>query len=101
MRQRTDLQALLVSILKSPNVYFQAPGNDKMTYPCVVYKRIKIDNNYANNTVYSKKKKYAITYITSDPDDITLDELLSLPTAEYATDFKVNNLYHTVFNIYF
>ena len=100
MNKRIDLHNLLLE-LAGPNVYYQIPSNMKMKYPAVKYERGKIDNNHADNMVYSQNISYIITVISKDPDEPIVEKISKIPTCEYDRDYIIDNLYHTVFKIYY
>jgi len=101
MERRLELQKLLTDILGSRNVYFQPPETIRMSYPCIVYALDDIDINYADNTSYTRIKRYKITLIDKDPDSTFVDSLLSeLPTS-FNRFYTADNLNHWVFLLYF
>ena len=100
MGNRLDLHDLLLSIA-GPNVYFQAPSNINMKYPAIRYSVNKIGNTYANNIVYNQNLSYSITVISRDVEDSIVDEISKLPTCSFDRQYISDNLYHTVFNIYY
>lgn len=99
MGQRTDLHELLLQL--APNVYFQAPPDDKMQYPCIVYARDNADVKHAGNRPYSHKWRYQVTLIDRSPENNILDKVAALPLCAYNRHFKANNLNHDVFVLYF
>jgi hypothetical protein len=101
MHKRTELQALLEKILENGNVYFQPPESIKIKFPCIVYEIDNIDIKFANDDKYLKNKKYTLTYIDKNPDNETVDKILSLKYCSYNRRFISDNLYHDVFTIYF
>ena len=100
MNKRIDLHNLLLE-LAGPNVYYQIPSNMKMKYPAVKYEREKIENNHADNMVYSQNTFYTITVISKDTDEHIVEKISKIPTCEYDRDYIIDNLYHTVFKIYY
>ena len=100
MNNRIDLHNLLLE-LAGPNVYYQIPSNMKMKYPAVKYERGRIDNNHPDNIVYSQNTSYTITVISKDPDEPIVEKISKIPTCEYDRDYIIDNLYHTVFKIYY
>ena len=100
MNKRIDLHNLLLE-LAGPNVYYQIPSNMKMKYPAVKYERGRIDNNHADNIVYSQNTSYNITVISKNPDEPIVEKISKIPTCEYDRDYIIDNLYHTVFKIYY
>lgn len=101
MATRLELQALLEELLGSDKVYFQEPPSLLMSYPCIVYKRERIDIKHANNFPYKKENRYALTVIDKNPDSLIPDKVSSLPKVSYSRFFTANNLNHTVFYLYF
>ena len=100
MNKRIDFHNLLLE-LAGPNVYYQIPSNMKMKYPAVKYERGRIDNNHADNIVYSQNTSYTITVISKNPDEPIVEKISKIPTCEYDRDYIIDNLYHTVFKIYY
>jgi hypothetical protein len=101
MGSRLDLQAVLVDILGSSNVYFQPPSNLQMSYPCIVYKRDDIDTDHADNAPYYSMHRYLVTSIDEDPDSITYKKIAALPRSAYLRNFVTDNLNHDVLTLYF
>lgn len=101
MGQRLDLQALLETLLGSDAVYFQAPPNNQMVYPCIVFKRDDIDAKNADNRPYSLMTRYLITVIDEDPDSVIHMAIAALPFAAYLRNFVTQNLNHDVLTLYF
>ena len=101
VKPRTDLQLLLRTILGDKYVYFQPPSTVKMTYPCIVYERSKIEGEHADNLVYQTKVQYTVTAIYTDPDSTLPFDLAKIPTAKHSGHFVSDNLYHDVFTIFY
>lgn len=100
-KPRLELQTLLREILGSKYVYFQPPSTIKMTYPCIVYERSKIDGEHADNLIYKLNVQYTVTAIYTDPDSNLPFELAKIPTAKHSSHFVSDNLYHDVFTIFY
>lgn len=101
MAQRQDLQTLLETLMGHNRVYFQAPTNVLLEYPCVIYQVDDIHTDHADNLPYRHKIRYQITVIFSDPDDFSHLKVGSLPSAKFDRQFKVDGLYHFVYSIHF
>lgn len=101
MGSRLDLQVLLETVLGSKNVYFQPPPSVSMKYPAIVYSRMNIDMNYANNFAYSQKLAYKVTVIDRDPDSEFVKKVANLPMCSFDQHYTSDNLNHDVFTIYF
>ena len=93
--QRLKLQAELVSILGSSNVYFQPPDNVVMKYPCIVFEKKDIDSKYADGSRYLDFQSYDITVIDKDPDSEIAKSLLDhFRYIYYDRHYVVDNLNH-------
>lgn len=101
MNRRLQLHQLLVNVLGSNNVYFQPPESIRMNYPCIVYERNSVDSKFADNKLYLHKKRYSITVIDKNPDSIIPDRVAELPLCKFNRHYKVNNLNHDVYNLYY
>lgn len=97
MSSRLNLQKELEELIGSRNVYFQPPPSFKMKYPCIVYSRVRINTDFADNNPYKLDNVYQITYIDSDPDSEIPTKLAQRHQCVYERDYKVNELYHNVF----
>lgn len=97
MPSRLELQTVLERVLGSPNVYFQPPASTEMDYPAIVYGLEDIENSFANDGVYSSKRKYKLTVIDEDPDSTIVNRVASMPTCRYNRHFESDNLNHDVF----
>lgn len=98
-RSRTDLHALLKSI--TDNIYFQPPPTLQMEYPCIVYQRSQIRTEFADNSPYSRTKRYQITVIDLDPDSDIPDKVGSLQMCSFDRFFTFDKLNHDVFSLFF
>lgn len=101
MDRRLELQALLESILGARNVYFQPPADFLMSYPCIVYSRDRKDEKFADNLLYTGTKCYRVTIIDRDPDSAIPDKVSEIPLSSFVTHFKVDQLNHDIYNVYF
>lgn len=101
MGSRLDLQALFEEILGSRNVYFQPPSTIRMSYPAIVYERIRIDTDHADNQAYFQHPKYSVTVIDPDPDSEIPGRVAKLPMCSFDRHYTADNLNHDVFNLYF
>ena len=87
-------------MLGSNQVYYKAPGNMKMTYPAIIYKKSNIDVRRANNKVYLKRNRYEITIIDRRPDNPVIDKILELPYSSYDRTYVSDNLHHDSITLY-
>lgn len=101
MDRRLELHEILCEILGTRNVYFQAPENLRMNYPCIRYSLSDVDIFHANNKKYEKMKAYEVILITDDPDDTTFDDILAMDYCQFIRSYVSDGLNHFVFNKYF
>jgi hypothetical protein len=103
MGRRLDLHNLLLELMPEgqKHVYFQPPENVKMQYPCIVYNRDAVDTKFADNSPYSRTKRYQATVITRDPDSEIPDAVAKLTFSTFSRFFVVDDLNHDIYNIYF
>src|SRR5436189_4189710 len=99
MAPRLELQALLEDLLGSRNVYFQPPPSKDIQYPCIVYKRMDVNVDHADNLPYKHMKRYEVTVIDSNPDSDIPDKLSALSTCAYDRFFVADKLNHDVFSL--
>ena len=101
MASRLDLDALLIELLGSENVYYQPPASVKMKYPAIVYSLEDIENVHSNNSVYKQNIAYQITVIDKDPDSEIAKKVSKLPMCRFNRHFTSDNLNHDVFILYY
>lgn len=112
--RRLALQKLLEDILGSDDVYYQPPSNVfggkpqrngapvlRMNYPCIRYELDYVDVRYANNNPYTINRRYSITYISREPDDVMVDKMIHLPLCRFDRFYTTSDLNHYVFRLYF
>lgn len=101
MSDRLDLQAILLSILPSKNVYFQPPASMSLKYPCIIYRRNDVDAKKADDITYISRVSYMLTYIDQNPDGVIVDKLLALPLCRFDRNFVKDGLNHDTFILYY
>jgi hypothetical protein len=101
MGLRLDLQALLSSLQDGVSVYFQPPPNTIMNYPAIVYNRDYQTVQFADNTPYTRKVRWQVTVIDSDPDSLIPDKVAALPLTKYVRHFTTEGLNHDIYDVYF
>lgn len=72
-----------------------------MSYPAIVYKRVRINTTNADDLKYLHKPLYEVTLIDKNPESEFVYKILELPYCSDANEFITDNLYHHVFNLYF
>lgn len=101
MARRKIFNSLLKEVLGSDNVYYQPPESVKLKYPAIVYFKNNVHINHADNVPYTKKTRYSVTYIGSDPDSDIPEKISEIPTATFDNSFTADYLHHEVYSIYF
>lgn len=101
MADRADLQILLENILGSRNVYCDPLESVRMNYPAIRYSRSKIDNTFANNSVYRQDNRYEVIVMYYDPDSELPGLISRLPKCSHDRSYVSDNLHHDVFTLYF
>ena len=81
--------------------YYQPTQNTKLEYPCIVYEEIPETVWYANNTRFETIHQVQITVIDRDPDSEITDKLVErFPESRMVNKTVVDNLYHTIYELY-
>ena len=101
MSRRTDLQDIFKSILGSGNVYFQPPASVKLKYPCIIYELSNAQSLFANDKPYTHHLRYDVIVIDRNPDSEIPGKVAMLPKCSFGRHYTMDNLYHTVYNIYY
>lgn len=100
--RRAELGQKLKEILGSNNVYYQAPENTKLKYPCILYELSGSAPTYADNKVYTSMRRYDVTVITRDPDSPIFTNIeMNMPYARFDRQIISDGLYHRYFTIYY
>lgn len=82
------------------NVYFQAPSNVEMSYPCIRYDIDDEATLFADNRPYRQTWRYQVMVIDSDPDSAIRDAIAALPLCSFERKYMADDLHHFVFNLY-
>lgn len=99
--KREQLQNLLEGLLGSDLVYFQAPTNVQMQYPCIRYEQDDAETLFADNSPYRYTKRYQVMVIDRDPDSLIPDSIAALPLCRFDRHYTGDNLHHFVFSLFF
>ena len=102
MNRRPELAPIFRSLLGSKNVYFQPAEDLKLSFPCILYKLTDIKQVKADNQLYTHTQAYEVTYITSNPDDALVDEMLrAFRFIKFKHVMIVNDMYHYRYILYY
>lgn len=102
MADRRRLHEMLCSVPGVKKVYFQPPESVKMEYDCIRYKSAPPSIRRADNTIYKSCNRYELIHITLDPDSQAPEYIMRMfPMCSIDRMYVSDNLYHTVFTLYF
>lgn len=96
---RDKLHAIFKGL--TPNVYFQAPPNTVMQYPCIRYEINDAETQFAGNAPYLHEWRYQVMVIDRDPDSPIRDAIALLPKCRFQRSYPADDLHHFVFNLFF
>ena len=99
MGSRLDFHNILKEI--TPNVYYQAPTNITMEYPCIKYSRNSINNKYGSDEVHIQNRSYTVVVMDYNPDSEISNKISKLPKAKFNTFFTSDRINHYVYTIYY
>lgn len=77
------------------------PSTVKMQYPCIVYKKHRIESKYADDLPYNNGMGYQVTVIDPNPDSDIPEKIGLLQMSSYTNHFTIDNLNHEVYNVYY
>ncbi len=105
-RPRKDLHKELKRVMKSlgldENIYYVAPSNNHMEYPCILYSLARQNVRYANNGRYLIFNQYDLTVIDRDEDSPIVNALCEhFPYCSSDRNYVSDNLHHTTLILYF
>lgn len=84
------------------NVYIQPPESVKLSYPCVILRVTTGTTLYAGNRPYRYEDRYEAMYIRRSRDlDMVKSIAMSFPKCRHDRSYVADNLYHSIFVIYF
>jgi len=72
-----------------------------MKYPAIVYRLDDERVQHADNAVYNRIERYAVSIITAEPDEEIRSKVAALPMCSFDRYYPADNLNHYVYNLYF
>lgn len=101
MKTRDEVQALLEEVLGSKNVYFQAPPNTGMKYPCIVYRFSNFHRENADNKPYILTGRWEIHHMyKSIKNDMKNTMLFIAPYVSFDRRLVTDGVYNDFYTIY-
>lgn len=102
MKTKEELGDLLESVLGNSNVYFQAPPNTKMKYPCMVYRFSRPSVEHADNKPYIVIGRWEVHHMYKDPENEKVkDMLFAAPYVTHDNRIVHDGVYNDYYTIYF
>ncbi len=100
MKTKDEIGDLLEEVLGSNRVYFQAPPNTGMKYPCIVYKFVRFNTMYADNKPYVVSGHWDIHHMYKDPSsDLKETFHLEVPFCEFDRRIVSDGVYNDYYII--
>jgi hypothetical protein len=102
MKTRAEMQTLLEDALGSSNVYFQAPPNNQMKYPCMVYSFARPEIDHADNKPYLVTGRWEIHHMYKNPlkHDLKEKMLFIAPYVTFDRRIVQDGVYNDYYTIY-
>ena len=101
-RSRTDFQRELRNIVDGAKVWYVRPRDNRMTYPCFVYKGIEPKQVRADNRSYILIPGYEVLFI-SDKEFESIWERMTerFSFCSIGAPYIVDDLFHYPFTVYY
>ena len=101
MASRLELQNKLEELLGSRSVYYQPPKSKQISYPAIIYTKVRPNTIKADNLNYIKTNCYEISVISAKIDHPVIEKIMEFPMCSYDRRFESDNLYHDIFRLYY
>ena len=100
MKTRDEIQQLLEDVLGNDRVYFQAPPNTGMTYPCIVYKFVRFNINPADNKPYIVTGHWDVHHMYKNPKyDLKEKFIFKVPFCRFDRRIVTDGVYNDYYII--
>ena len=103
MKTRTEIQTLLENVIGygSDHVYFQDPPNTGMKYPCIVYRFVDFDVDYADNKPYKVYGYWEVHHMyKSIKNDLKEKFIFEVPFAKFDRRIVADGVYNDYYKLY-
>ena len=94
MKTRAEVQAFLEDFIGNENVYFQAPPNTGMSYPCIVYDFKRFDKHYADNKPYLVTGYWDVHHMYKSISNDLKEKSLDIEFFEFDRRMKSQGVYN-------
>lgn len=100
MKTKEEIGDLLESILGNKNVYFQAPPNTGMKYPCIVYRFAHYNMDHADNKPYLVTGRWEIHHMyKSVKNDLKEKFVFDVPYCQFDRRMITDGVYNDFYTI--
>ena len=100
MKTRDEIQQLLEDVLGNDRVYFQAPPNTGMKYPCIVYKFVRFNVSHADNKPYLVTGHWDIHHMYKNPKyDMKEKFVFEIPFCKFDRRIVTDGVYNDYYII--
>ena len=98
-QDRPTLQSTLLEL--APKAWYKRPPDNRMTYPCFIYRLSKPDVKRADNKVYAYFPCYNVIYISTEPGDEVVRRMLErFKYCDFDREYQSDGLFHYSFTVY-
>ena len=98
-KARTELQSMLLTL--APKAWFKRPPDNRMSYPCFIYRPSRPSTFRADNRLYTYTPGYNVIYISPEPSEtIEKDMLETFEYCDVDREYQEDGLYHYSFTLY-
>ena len=101
MPNKPTLKKYLEEHIPGVNVYIQPPASVLMHYPAIRCELNDVRNTSADDIAYKQDISHTLTYISNDAYDPNILELAKLPYCSFSRAYVSDELYHTIFILYY
>ena len=100
-KTRIEMQSMLEEILgKDSNyVFFQAPSNTSMKYPCIVYSFTRFNVTNADNRPYLVTSRWEIHHMYKNPKNDLKEKFLEVPFCTFDRRIITDGVYNDYYVI--
>lgn len=100
MKTKEEIGDLLESILGNNRIYFQAPPNTGMKYPCIVYRFVRFNIDHADNKPYLVTGHWEIHHMYKDPKyDLKEKFVFGVPFCSFDRRIVADGVYNDYYTI--
>ena len=101
MKTRAEMQTLLeeISGYSHERVYFQAPPNTGMKYPCIVYRFNRYNIDRADNNPYLVTGRWEIHHMYKSIKNDLKEKFLEVPFCTFDRPLVTDGIYNDYYTI--